>query len=616
MKRFQAIKLNVRIAFIHFYIEKGGTMMAEKTSIRSKVQKFGSFLSSMIMPNIGAFIAWGIITAIFAGVTAYYGEGSSPADAVSFLEAMVSPMITYLLPLLIAFTGGRMLHDFRGGVVGATAAMGVIAATDVPMFIGAMVMGPLGGYLIKKVDQALDGKVKQGFEMLVNNFSAGILAAILACFGSLAVAPLVSGLTTLMGLGAETIIGWGLLPLASIFIEPAKVMFLNNAINHGILTPISIDQVRETGKSIFYLLEANPGPGFGVLLAFMIFGKGASKASSYGAGLIHFVGGIHEIYFPYVLMKPLMFLAVIFGGMTGVFVFSSLDVGLVSPASPGSILPIIGLAYPGDRINVLLGVLAATAVSFAIASLILKFDRKGEDDIAEATGKMEAMKGKKSNVSSSLTASEATKTNTNSYAHVNKIVFACDAGMGSSAMGASIMRDRVKKANLDTEVTNTSISNIPDDADLVITHKDLTDRAKSKKGDAIHVSVDNFMNSPRYNEIIEELKNSQAETPKASEGSSGQKAKEDIQKIIFACDAGMGSSAMGASILKNKVKKADLDVAVSNTSISNIPDDADVVVTHKDLTERAKSKQPNAEHISVENFMNSPKYDELIDRLK
>ncbi|MBM0066255.1 PTS mannitol-specific transporter subunit IIBC [Alkalicoccobacillus gibsonii] len=591
--------------------------MAEKTSIRSKVQKFGSFLSSMIMPNIGAFIAWGIITAIFAGVTAYYGEGTSPADAVSFLEAMVSPMITYLLPLLIAFTGGRMLHDFRGGVVGATAAMGVIAATDVPMFIGAMVMGPLGGYLIKKVDQALDGKVKQGFEMLVNNFSAGILAAILACFGSLAVAPLVSGLTTVMGLGAETIIGWGLLPLASIFIEPAKVMFLNNAINHGILTPISIDQVRETGKSIFYLLEANPGPGFGVLLAFMIFGKGASKASSYGAGLIHFVGGIHEIYFPYVLMKPLMFLAVIFGGMTGVFVFSSLDVGLVSPASPGSILPIIGLAYPGDRINVLLGVLAATAVSFAIASLILKLDRKGEDDIAEATGKMEAMKGKKSKVSSSLTASEATKTNTNSYAHVNKIVFACDAGMGSSAMGASIMRDRVKKANLDTEVTNTSISNIPDDADLVITHKDLTDRAKSKKGDAIHVSVDNFMNSPRYNEIIEELKNSQADTPEASEGSSGgQKAKEDIQKIIFACDAGMGSSAMGASILKNKVKKADLDVAVSNTSISNIPDDADVVVTHKDLTERAKSKQPNAEHISVENFMNSPKYDELIDRLK
>ncbi|WYP25680.1 PTS mannitol-specific transporter subunit IIBC [Alkalihalobacillus sp. FSL W8-0930] len=590
--------------------------MAEKTSIRSKVQKFGSNLSSMIMPNIGAFIAWGIITAISAGVISYYGEGSSQAESISFLNTMVGPMITYLLPLLIAFTGGRMIHDFRGGVVGATAAMGVIAATDVPMFIGAMIMGPLGGYLIKKVDQALDGKVRQGFEMLVNNFSAGILAAILACFGSLAVAPLVSGLTTVMGLGAQAIIERNLLPLASIFIEPAKVMFLNNAINHGILTPISIEQVRETGKSIFYLLEANPGPGFGVLLAFMIFGKGASKASSYGAGVIHFFGGIHEIYFPYVLMKPLMFLAVIFGGMTGVFVFDLLNVGLVSPASPGSIIPIFALAYPGDRLSVLLGVLAATAVSFAIASLILKLDRKGEDDIAEATGKMEAMKGKKSSVSSSLTASEATEGHTNSYAHVNKIVFACDAGMGSSAMGASIMRDRVKKANLDTEVTNTSISNIPDDADLVITHKDLTDRAKTKKGDAIHVSVDNFMNSPRYNEIIEELKNSHGETAETSEVSTGQKAKEDIQKIIFACDAGMGSSAMGASILKNKVKKANLDVAVSNTSISNIPDDADVVVTHKDLTERAKTKQPNAEHISVENFMNSPKYDELIDRLK
>ncbi|MCM2675455.1 PTS mannitol-specific transporter subunit IIBC [Alkalicoccobacillus plakortidis] len=590
-------------------------MMAEKTSIRSKIQKFGSNLSSMIMPNIGAFIAWGIITAIFAGVTAYYGEGSSPAESVSFLEAMVSPMITYLLPLLIAFTGGRILHDFRGGVVGATATMGVIAATDVPMFIGAMIMGPLGGYLIKKVDQKLDGKVKQGFEMLVNNFSAGILAVILACFGSLAVAPLVSGLTTLMGLGAETIIGLGLLPLASIFIEPAKVMFLNNAINHGILTPISIEQVRETGKSIFYLLEANPGPGIGVLLAFMFFGKGASKASAYGAGVIHFFGGIHEIYFPYVLMKPLMFLAVIFGGMTGVFVFSAFDVGLVSPASPGSIIPIIGLAAPGDYFYVLLGVLAAAAVSFAIGSLILKFDRKGEEEnLADATSKMEAMKGKKSGVSASLNGSSS-ENKTASYADVNKIVFACDAGMGSSAMGASIMRDRVKKAGLDTEVINTSISNIPDDADLVITHKDLTDRAKSKKSDAIHVSVDNFMNSPRYNEIIEELQNGSSETsvPAAVDG---QKSKEDIQKIIFACDAGMGSSAMGASILKNKVKKAELDVSVSNTSISNIPADADVVVTHKDLTDRAKQKQPNAEHISVENFMNSPKYDELIDRLK
>ncbi|TSB48201.1 PTS mannitol-specific transporter subunit IIBC [Alkalicoccobacillus porphyridii] len=576
--------------------------MAEKTSIRSKIQKFGSNLSGMIMPNIGAFIAWGLITAI----NAFFGE----ALGITFLGDMVEPMIFYLLPLLIAYTGGRMIHDFRGGVVGATAAMGVIAATSVPMFIGAMIMGPLGGYLIKKVDQALDGKVKQGFEMLVNNFSAGILAAILACFGSLAVAPLVGGLTQLMGLGAETIIGWGLLPLASIFIEPAKIMFLNNAINHGILTPISIEQASDIGKSVFFLLEANPGPGLGILLAFMIFGKGASKASSYGAGIIHFFGGIHEIYFPYVLMKPLMFFAAIFGGMTGVFVFTIFGVGLVAPASPGSIIPIMLLTAQGDHLGVLAGVLSATAVSFAIGSLILKFDRKGEEEnIADATSKMEAMKGKKSSVSSTLSGS-----NTASYANVNKIVFACDAGMGSSAMGASIMRDRVKKAGLDTEVVNTSISNIPDDADLIITHKDLTDRAKSKKSDAIHVSVENFMNSPRYNEIVEDLQN--GDSGSSAEAAGGQKSKDEIKKVIFACDAGMGSSAMGSSILKNKVKKAELDVAVTNTSISNIPDDADVVFTHKDLTDRAKQKQPNAEHISVENFMNSPKYDEFVDRLK
>jgi PTS system mannitol-specific IIC component len=308
-------------------------------------------------------------------------------------------------------------------------------------------------------------------------------------------------------------------------------------------------------------------------------------------------------------MKPLMFIAVIFGGMTGVFMFTLFDVGLVSPASPGSIIPIMGLAAPGDHLGVLAGVLSAAAVSFVIGSIILKFDRKGEEDLADATSKMEAMKGKKSGVSSTLSGSGAT-----SYANVNKIVFACDAGMGSSAMGASIMRDRVKKAGLDTEVINTSISNIPDDADLIITHKDLTDRAKAKKSDAIHVSVENFMNSPRYNEIVEDLQNGGSESTAPATG--GQKSKDEIKKVIFACDAGMGSSAMGASILKNKVKKADLDVAVSNTSISNIPEDADVVFTHKDLTDRAKQKQPAAEHISVENFMNSPKYDEFINRLK
>ncbi|MBX0318077.1 MULTISPECIES: PTS mannitol-specific transporter subunit IIBC [Shouchella] len=568
--------------------------MAEKGSIRSRVQKFGSNLSSMIMPNIGAFIAWGLLTAI------------AVPSGIELFESFVSPMITYLLPLLIAFAGGRLVHDFRGGVVGATAAMGVIVAADMPMFIGAMIMGPLGGYVIKKFDQVMEGKIKQGFEMLVNNFSAGILGAALALFGSLAIGPLVAAFTQVLETGVDAMISWGVLPLVSIFIEPAKILFLNNAINHGVIGPIAAGQVAEYGKSILYLLEANPGPGMGILLAYMIFGKGASRASSYGAGIIHFFGGIHEIYFPYVLMKPLLIVAAILGGAGGIFTLSLFNAGLVSVPSPGSIISILLLTASDSYVGVILSVLVATAISFVVASMILKFDRKGEEEnLEEAQGKIKEMKGK------TTAAAEPEKTAEVDYGKVSSIIFACDAGMGSSAMGASIMKDRVKKAGLEgISVANTAISNIPDSADLIITHKDLTERAKQKQPNALHVSVDNFMNSPRYQEIIEKLQEAHAQEEQ-------QPTDKPIEKIVFACDAGMGSSAMGASLLKDKFKKAGITgIHVSNTAVSNIPADADLVITHKDLTERAKQKQPDAEHLSVENFLSSPRYDELVERLK
>ncbi|PAE97611.1 PTS mannitol-specific transporter subunit IIBC [Shouchella clausii] len=568
--------------------------MAEKGSIRSRVQKFGSNLSSMIMPNIGAFIAWGLLTAI------------AVPSGIELFESFVSPMITYLLPLLIAFAGGRLVHDFRGGVVGATAAMGVIVAADMPMFIGAMIMGPLGGYVIKKFDQVMEGKIKQGFEMLVNNFSAGILGAALALFGSLAIGPLVAAFTQILETGVDAMISWGVLPLVSIFIEPAKILFLNNAINHGVIGPIAAGQVAEYGKSILYLLEANPGPGMGILLAYMIFGKGASRASSYGAGIIHFFGGIHEIYFPYVLMKPLLIVAAILGGAGGIFTLSLFNAGLVSVPSPGSIISILLLTASDSYVGVILSVLVATAISFVVASMILKFDRKGEEEnLEEAQGKIKEMKGK------TTAAAEPEKTAEVDYGKVSSIIFACDAGMGSSAMGASIMKDRVKKAGLEgISVANTAISNIPDSADLIITHKDLTERAKQKQPNALHVSVDNFMNSPRYQEIIEKLQEAHTQEEQ-------QPTDKPIEKIVFACDAGMGSSAMGASLLKDKFKKAGITgIHVSNTAVSNIPADADLVITHKDLTERAKQKQPDAEHLSVENFLSSPRYDELVERLK
>lgn len=258
--------------------------MAE-SNVKVKIQRFGSYLSGMIMPNIGAFIAWGLITALFIPT------GWTPNEA---LAKLVNPMIQYLLPLLIGFTGGRMVYDLRGGVVGATATMGVIVGADIPMFLGAMIMGPLGGYIIKQVDRLFQGKVKSGFEMLVNNFSAGIVAAILTIIAFLGIGPIVLTLSSILAGGVKFIVDANLLPLASIFIEPGKVLFLNNAINHGILSPLGIEQAAETGKSVLFLLETNPGPGLGILLAYMLFGKGNSKQTAPGAAIIHFLGGIHE----------------------------------------------------------------------------------------------------------------------------------------------------------------------------------------------------------------------------------------------------------------------------------------------------------------------------------
>ncbi|VBB09191.1 phosphotransferase system eiic, partial [Lucifera butyrica] len=268
---------------------------------QEKIQRFGRFLSGMVMPNIGAFIAWGLITALFIPT------GWVPN---AYLSKLVGPMIIYLLPLLIGYTGGKLVGGTRGGVLGAIATMGVVVGVSIPMFMGAMIMGPLGGWVIKKFDAAAEGKIPAGFEMLVNNFSAGIIGALLALLAYTGVEPVVLALNNILKSGVESIVAAGLLPLASIFIEPGKILFLNNAINHGILSPIGVQQAKEVGKSIFFLLEPNPGPGLGILLAYWVFSKGMIKQSAPGAIIIHFLGGIHEIYFPYVLMNPLLILAV------------------------------------------------------------------------------------------------------------------------------------------------------------------------------------------------------------------------------------------------------------------------------------------------------------------
>lgn len=484
-------------------MSKVATTQSQASGFKVKVQRFGRFLSGMVMPNIGAFIAWGLITALFIPT------GWIPNES---LASLVGPMITYLLPLLIGYTGGSMIHGVRGGVIGAVATMGVIVGADIPMFLGAMIVAPIAAWILKKFDQAIEGKIPAGFEMLVNNFSSGIIGGALALLAYKAIGPVIEGLSSIMVKGVEFLIETGLLPLASILIEPGKVLFLNNAINHGILGPLALDQAAKAGQSVIYMLESNPGPGLGILLAFWLVGKGTVKSSAPGAAIIHFFGGIHEIYFPYILMRPALILAAIAGGAAGVFTFQIFGAGLVAAPSPGSIIAYFTMTPKGGHLGMLAGVLVATVVSFLIASLIIRTSKqKDEEDgsLEEAQAKMQEMKAQSKGTAAAPVAA-ATEVSYNSVqktkADVNKIVFACDAGMGSSAMGASLLRKKLTNAGVNVQVINTAINDIPADADIVVTHQTLTERAKLKAPQAEHISIENFMKSVAYDEIVERLK--------------------------------------------------------------------------------------------------------------
>jgi PTS system mannitol-specific IIC component len=499
---------------------------------RVGVQRFGTYLSGMIMPNIPALIAWGIFTAFFIEV------GWTPnAD----LATIVGPFIHYLLPILIAYTGGSIVYGIRGGVVASIGVMGAIAGSDllvakfnetlaegesqlgqVHMFIGAMIMAPLAAYTMKWLDSLWEGKIKAGFEMLVNMFSAGIWGFVMAVVGFYPIAWLVNGIMTVLSNAVGWLVEYNLLPLTSIIIEPAKVFFLNNAINHGVLTPLGVQQATEEGSSILFLLEANPGPGVGLLLAFTFFGLGAARASAPGAAVIQFFGGIHEVYFPYALMKPILILALIAGGMTGVTTNMLLGGALRAPAAPGSIIAVLAQTATGAYLAVILSVILSATVTFLIAAVILRASRKRDleamaltdDAFGAAITQTEAAKGKSSDALRNMRGGAATSADGGvepavmTERPIKNIVFACDAGMGSSAMGASVLRNKIKKAGIeDVTVVNKAIANLDASADLVITQNQLTERARHQTPTSVHVSVDNFMNSPRYDEVVELVRN-------------------------------------------------------------------------------------------------------------
>ena len=445
--------------------------------IRSNVQKIGSFISSMIIPNIGAFIAWGFIAAIFSPT------GWFPNERISTL---IDPLKNYLLPLLVGYTGGKVTGGARGGIVASIATIGVICGTNIPMILGAIIIGPVSGYLIKKLDIKLKDKIPYGFEMLVNNFSLAFMGIILAIIGLVIIGPSIIIVDKIMNKGVYFIIRNGLLPLLAIFIEPIKVLFLNNVMNHGIINIIAMDQITEYGKSILYLLEANPGPGLGVILSYYIYSKGVMKQFVPSAAIIQFFGGIHEIYFPYILLNPQLLIAAIIGNTVSIMIFLIFNTGLISLASPGSIFSIMMLSYKGDILKNLLGVFGGAIVSFFIATILLKRKyRKNVDININKKNKNELNFDIKS---------------------IKKIVFACDVGMGSSAMGARNFINKIKDFKLDIEVINSSISNIPSDSDIIITHKGLLGGIKKDINKSKIICIENFLEDDTLELLYEKFK--------------------------------------------------------------------------------------------------------------
>lgn len=536
-----------------------------------KTRRVGHYLSGMIMPNVSVFITWGIITTLIQ-----YLRG--PLQS-SFLE-MDRLMIQFLFPVLIAYTGGRLIEN-RAGVVAAVAVIGMLTESEDPQILGAMVIGPLIGWIVFLFDKYVLPKVKPGYEMLVRNFSAGILGMLFGYLSLVFIGPIIAGITNQIGFFVGWLIQRNLLLFTNLFIEPLKVLFLNNTLNHGILTPLGIEQAGDAGTSILFLIETNPGPGLGVLLAFILFSRKELKATASGAFMIHLFGGIHEIYFPFVLLNPLLFAAVILGGMSGTLIFEMFQVGLKVPTSPGSIVVILANAPQEMLLGVASGIAGSTLVSFIIAALVIRKDQT-KKEISEKVTKV---------------------------TEIRTILFACDAGMGSSAMGASLMRQQLQASGISIPVDYTSIYRVNDDPHLLlITQNELKHLAEIQAPHAQLVTIGNFLDQEEYTKVITMLTDEQENEmiPEAI----GKKLP--YQKVIFLyADGVRGSQTMAVQAFRNLAEKQNIGVDVEKQPLEQlIADQHNLYIVTEAFA--AENELPKGPLLVVEHLIATNKYEKLL----
>ena len=482
--------------------------METKAGALDRIRKFGGHMSGMVMPNLGAFVGWGLLAALFIPT------GWIPNEK---LNEMVGPILNYLLPLLIGYTAGYNIHGQRGGVIGAFTTMGVIVGSDITMFSGAMIMGPFSSWLLKKFDHAVEGKIKPGFEMLINNFSLGILGFALAILGYLIIGPVVNAIIAFLTAGINFLIAKKLIPLLAVFMCPAQVLFLNNAVNHGIISPIAFAQAQEAGKSLMFLLDSNCGPLLGTLCSIAVFGKGKAKETAPMAMFIAGIAGIGEVYFPFILANPIMIFATMGGLATSLLLLVVLGGGLVGMPSPGSLINIALMTPKDAAVANVLAIGAGFAVALLIGSFILKTVGSPEEEADLAVAGID-MGTKTAKPEAALK-----KHKPSSGGAIRYIIVACDSGMGSSAMGASVLKNRLQKEGYkDIKVKNSSASRIDPDADMIITLEGLIERAKLSVDNTGRefLAINNFLKEADYDralEVIEDRNGKEKAKPILSE---------------------------------------------------------------------------------------------------
>ena len=415
--------------------------------MRNTIHKFGKFYSSIMINMIGIFIFTGVLSVVFGD------HGWWPNADIYAISAFV---YSYVIPILIAYTAGNQIgtvHEatdpdrrttgvhHAGGAIAVLAVSGMILADKNSAILGAMILGPVCGYVWKHLLEPWTRKVVPGLEMLTRNLAAAVTGMGFALVAYIGLAPFIHALTQVLMMGVNALWERNLVCLVSLVIEPCKVFFLNNCINHGILLPLAIQQAGETGTSILFLLESNPGPGFGVLLALWLCQR--KRRKEYAAYLfVEGIGGIHELYFPVVLSNLILLIPLIAGGMTGSFLFSVLGVTADGAISPGSILTVLLMTGRKAPLAVLC-VAASALVSMGTACLILRVQEQKQGITQE-----EKVVEHKENLT---------------------IGFVCDAGVGSSAMGAGLFRRILREqGRKDISVEAYAVDEVPKDLSIAV----------------------------------------------------------------------------------------------------------------------------------------------------